>query len=377
MRVLIDFTQIPIKKAGVGIYAMFLLKEIASIENESTFFVVVLNDDEEILNLLYSNPKKFKVIKVNKIFRKFALRFVLEQLYLPLLILKHNIQTIHSLHYSFPFFPLSVKKVVTFHDMTFFLYPEFHQKLHVLFFKFMIKSSIKFCDTVICVSQSTKQDALDILNIEESRNSFFVVVPLGTDFDLDYYPNKKTLNKYDLFEKKYFLFIGTLEPRKNIISVIESYAKFCKTFPFNMRLVIVGKKGWHYEEIFSKVEFLKLQDKIKFTGFVNDNEKKDLLWYSYLFLYPSFYEGFGIPVLEAMAFGIPSITSNISSMPEVAGDAAILVNPKKIMEIYEAMVLLFNDKDVYDGLIKKSLSQAKKFTWRKMAIDTIRAYSNN
>lgn len=377
MKILIDFTQIPVQKAGVGIYAMFLLKEIAIIENELTFYVVVSNDDKEILNLLYSNPKKFKIIKVNKIFRNLVLRFLLEQLYLPLLILKYNIQTIHSLHYSFPFLPLPVKKVVTLHDMTFFLYPELHKKFYVLFFKFIIKSSIKFCDTLICVSQSTKQDALDILNIEEPRKKKLVVVPLGTDFNLDYYPNKKTLNKYDLSEKNYFLFIGTLEPRKNIISVIESYAMFSKTFPFNKNLVIVGMKGWYYEEIFSKVEILKLQDKIKFTGFVDENEKKDLLWYSYLFLYPSLYEGFGIPVLEAMAFGIPSITSNISSMPEVAGDAAILVNPKKIIEIYEAMALLFNDKDVYDGLIKKSLSQAKKFTWSKMAIDTIKVYSNN
>jgi glycosyltransferase involved in cell wall biosynthesis len=377
MRVLIDFTQIPIKKVGVGIYAMSLLKEISRLENESTFYVVVLNDDEEILNLLCSNPKKYKIIKVHKVFRKLALRFLLEQLYLPLLIFKYNIQTIHSLHYSFPFLPMPVKKVVTLHDMTFFLYPEFHKKLNVLFFKFMIRSSIKFCDTLICVSQSTKEDAFDILNIEESIRKKFIVVPLGTDFNLDYCPNKKTLNKYGLSAKNYFLFIGTLEPRKNIISVIDSYAKFCKTFPSYMKLVIVGKKGWNYDEIFTKVEYLKLQDKIIFTGYVDENEKKDLLWYSYFFLYPSFYEGFGMPVLESMAFGIPSITSNISSMPEVAGDAAILVNPKKIIEIFEAMALLFNDRDVYDGLIKKSLSRSKKFTWKKMAIDTLQVYLNN
>jgi glycosyltransferase involved in cell wall biosynthesis len=374
MRILIDFTQIPLKKVGVGNYAMFLLRGMICASSDMEIYIVVLSDDKEILDHLTIKSHGIKLIRINKIFRRLLLRFIFEQIFLPFIILWYNIQTIHSLHYSFPLLPLPVKKVVTLHDMTFFLYPDFHKNFYVYFFKFMITSSLRMCHSIICVSESTKSDVIKILNLSEFKKNRLRVVPLCTDYSIDYSGNILTLKKYNLLEKNYFLFVGTLEPRKNVISIILAFASFCELSKRDMRLVIVGREGWHFDSIYNKVVELHLEDKVLFTGYVEESEKKDLLHYSYLFIYPSFYEGFGIPVLEAMSYGIPTITSNISSMPEVAGDAAVLVDPMNIIEIREAMLRLVSDELLYKDLIIKSLIQSKKFNLSKMILDTADIY---
>lgn len=376
MKVLIDFTQIPIKKAGVGVYAMSLLKSISHIKNDLVFYIIFLNDDIEILNLLESNPLKFKTISVYKVFRKLPLRFLVEQVFLPFIVYKNKISVIHSLHYSFPFFPLKAKKVVTLHDMTYFLYPEYHKKVHTFFFKTVIKYSIFQCDKIICVSESTKRDVIRILKVNQFYKKKLIVIPLGTNIT-SISNEKNILYKFDLLPKNYFLFIGTIEPRKNLGALIEAYAIFCQKSTVTMDLVIIGKKGWHYEDIFKKVEILKLEKKIKFTGFVNEMEKLSLLSSSYAFVYPSVYEGFGIPVLEAMACGIPCITSNVSSIPEVVGDAGILIDPNNISGIYESMLKLVFNKNYYSSLCFQSLERAKLFSWEKMTLDTLDIYSEN
>lgn len=375
MKILIDFTQIPLKKVGVGVYAMSLLREINKIRPGQEYYVVVLNDDVEVIELL-EESKFFKIIYLNKIFRKLIFRFAFEQLCLPLLALKNKIDVIHSLHYSFPILPIKAKKVVTLHDMTFFLYPEFHKKLNLWFFTKMIKMSIRHCERIICVSEATKADVFKTLNVKEKYRDKFVVAPLGAEYRLPVQYDKESLNilsKHNLVPNKFLLFIGTIEPRKNIKSILLAYSKL-PNVNSEYSLVIVGKKGWHYDEVYKTLEELQMGNKIIFTDFVTENEKNVLLSNCYLFLYPSFYEGFGIPVLEAMSFGIPTITSNISSMPEVAGDAAILINPHSVEEISSAINLLVQDTTLYKSMQDKSLVQAKKFTWNKMTLSTIKCY---
>ncbi|MDW8849261.1 glycosyltransferase family 1 protein [Flavobacterium sp. MMLR14_040] len=375
MKILIDFTQIPLKKVGVGVYAMSLLKEINKIKKSEEYFVAVLNDDYEVIELL-KESNVFKIIYLKKIFRRLVFRFLFEQFYLPILILKNKIDVVHSLHYSFPILPMKVKKVVTLHDMTFFLYPNFHKKINVFFFTNMIKFSVKCCDEIICVSEATKRDVFNILNVKKDLREKFVVVPLGVDDRKEIVLNGKDSNillKHSLEPKKYLLFIGTIEPRKNIKSILEAYSMIHEKY-LDYKLVIVGRKGWHYDNVYQTVEELKLGDRIVFTDFVTENEKNNLLANCYLFLYPSFYEGFGIPVLEAMSFGIPTITSKISSMPEVSGDAAILIDPYNVKEIADGITLLIDDKFLYQDLVAKSLKQVKKFTWNQMATSTMKAY---
>jgi glycosyltransferase involved in cell wall biosynthesis len=174
--------------------------------------------------------------------------------------------------------------------------------------------------------------------------------------------------------RPYILFVGTLEPRKNIVSLLEAYRRISESR--DELLVIVGKKGWFYESIFTKVKELELNERVRFTGFVSEEEKFALIRHCRIFIYPSLYEGFGLPVLEALSMGIPTITSNISSMPEVAGDAALLTDPGNIAAIAGAMLRLLNDPEKRLELSVKAVRQASRFSWENTAQQTLALYKN-
>lgn len=370
MNILIDFSQIPILKKGVGVYGWNLIRNLKS-DPKTHYFILIQNDD----NSLDDCDGELKtLIKVNgKKFRKFHNRFLLEQLYIPYLTIKYKIDVIHSLHYSFPLMA-PAKKIVTVCDMIFYKYPELHLKSKVFYFQFFIWLTSFFADKVICISKATEKDYLLHFRCSSNLTS---VVELGKDDtyhpDISDYDVSCVMSKYGI-AGKYILFIGTLEPRKNITNLLLAFFKLiedgCELF-----LVIVGSKGWHFEPIFLLVKQLNLQSRVIFTGFVDESEKPALLVGAKIFAYPSFYEGFGIPVLEALACGVPTVTSNLSSMPEVAGDAALLVNPNSVEDIYNALARLNNDELLCENLRQKGLIQAKQFSWEMTAGKTISIYN--
>ncbi len=179
--------------------------------------------------------------------------------------------------------------------------------------------------------------------------------------------------KYEI-DGDYILFVGTLQPRKNIERLIEAFSKI-KNQELgikNLELVIIGKKGWLYEDILSAPKKFKIEDKVKFLDFVPDSDLSLFYQNAVCFVLPSLYEGFGLPVLEAMNFGCPVITSNVSSLPEVAGDAGILVNPGSVEEIAKSIekILKMTDNERKE-MIEKGYQQAKKFSWEKCARETL------
>lgn len=371
MNILIDFSQIPILKKGVGIYGLNLVKNL---KTDSTFhFFVLVQDDDNSLNDCDKNS--ITLIRVNsKKFRNLFNRFLLEQFYIPFLIKQYKIDVIHSLHYSFPIFTRA-RKVVTVCDMIFLKYPELHLKSKVLYFQCFIWLTTLFADKVICISKSTERDYLLYFNC---LSHFTSVVELGKDEkykpDLSSSAIMSTLLKFGIVGE-YILFIGTLEPRKNITRLIRAFSKLIGD-GCNLNLVIVGNKGWYYEPIFLLVKQLQLETKVIFTGFIEEYEKPALLVGAKIFAYPSLYEGFGIPVLEALACGVPTLTSNISSMPEVAGDAAVLVDPYSVEDIYASLTKLYNDEPLCKELRKRGLIQAGKFSWQMTAEKTIGVYKS-
>jgi len=369
MNILIDFSQIPIQKMGVGVYGLNLILNLKS--EQDIHYYVLVQDDESSLDKCESDG--ITLIKIDsKKYRKLIYRFFLEQFYLPYLVYKYNINAIHSLHYSFPVMT-KARKIVTVCDMIFYKYPALHIKSKVLYFRFFIWLTTFFADKVICISKSTQQDYLARFKVSPELTT---VIELGKDQsyhpDIDRGEVKRVLNKYSI-DSDFILFIGTIEPRKNISNLILAYARFVAEGYCN-RLVIVGKKGWHYDALFSLINELGLSDNIIFTGFIEETEKPYFLAGASVFVYPSVYEGFGIPVLEALACGTPTITSNISSMPEVAGDAALLVTPESPEEIYDAIKKILLDPILRTELKARSLRQASNFTWDKTASKTIDVY---
>lgn len=379
MKIAIDLTQIPADKTGVGIYALNLIREMLKINNTSKkihFILFTQDDDNTFLNLVKENNNTTLIPVNHALFRKLPARLFFEQVLLPRKCRKLKADLIFSTHYTIPYFT-GLKRVVAFHDTTFYRFPKLHQKIKRLYFKTLIPLSVKKSSAIIAVSQSTKDDLLD--RFKGLAPGKITVIHHGTDFHPAQKDKKdiligKTLGKYGLTPNGYFLFVGTLEPRKNIKGLLNAFHRLRqsdKTVRETYKLVIVGKKGWLYDEIFETIQTLDLENEVIYTGYVEEDEKQALLLNAFLFVYPSFYEGFGIPILEAMAGGTPVITSDVSALPEVAGDAALLVDPHRWEDISTAMAKLLGDGRLYEDLRQKGLAQAKKFSWENTAVKTM------
>jgi len=285
------------------------------------------------------------------------------------------------------------KTVTTFHDLSFEMYPEFYSAGKSYWhFSVNPKKQAEKADRIIAVSQSTKDDLVKFYGIESSK---IKVIYSGVDDESKIVDSELRIlevrKKYNLPEK-YILYLGTLEPRKNIIGLIKAFELFKKRNPpsplfqrgscvpslskgvrgiSGVKLVIAGSKGWLYKDIFKVANSSFVKDDIIFAGFINDQDKPILYNSAELFVYPSFYEGFGFPPLEAMLCGVPVITSNFSSLPEAVGDAAVMVDPYNLDELAEAMQMVLADDKLRNILIQKGFERVKKFNWKKCAEETL------
>jgi glycosyltransferase involved in cell wall biosynthesis len=373
LRVLIDCTGITRNKAGVGIYAKNLISELIRLRINQKYFLLVQDDDPD---LAYDDVDNVTMLRVSaKYFRKLPLRFLLEQAVLPGLLVKHRIDVLHSLHYSFPLIRFGKMQVVTLHDMTFFNMPEVHQKIKVFYFRFFIRAALRHPDKLIFVSNSAMQDYISRLG--SPRGSAVVIYHGKSEAyrtGLDPTEIKRVRGKYGL-NGDFILFIGTIEPRKNLSRLVSAFAGMCGNHS-GLVLAIAGMKGWMVDDLMETIRRFKLESRIVFTGFVQEEEKPFLIAAAKAFTYPSLYEGFGIPVLEALACGVPTVTSNSSSLPEVAGDAALTVDPRNISELSDALEKVVSDEALREQLRKNSLVQAAAFTWENTARMTMQAYED-
>lgn len=340
--------------AGISIFTENLVRTMIKLDKENKYVLVHhTKNDNEIYKLAEELIVPFKKIPFARQYRKiFQLPKILK-----------DFDMIHEMTQIGPFFKKSLfKKIVTIHDITPLIMPENHSRLDYLQHKFGLKIILKNVDKVIVDSKNTKKDILRYFRIKEDKIK--VIYGACRRFVEDRKIDLAT--RYGI-TKPYILYIGTLEPRKNIPNIIKAFAQ-AKT---DARLVVAGKKGWQYEEIFKLVQDLNIQNRVLFPGFIDDEDLINLYSNAEMFLFPSLYEGFGLPILEAFANGCPVITSDVSSLPEVAGDACILVNPTKVPEIKIAIESI---SCVRETMIKKGLEQVKKFSWEKAAKETIEVY---
>lgn len=298
-----------------------------------------------------------------------------------------NVNTLsrHDIYHS-PFLPIprelrglsKPKKVITIHDLIPHLFPSYFGEWNVNMMK-KILDCIDVDTYPICVSEATKNDLCEVTGISPDR---VFVVPLAASEDKFYQMRDNEeieyiLQKYNInIHKRYLLSIATLEPRKNIERTIRAFLQLIQQEKIDdLNLVLVGTKGWNFETIFDEIKANPLlKEKIILTGFVADEDLAALYSAALAFVYPSLYEGFGLPPLEAMQCGTPVITSNKSSLPEVVEDAGILVEPTDEDAIADAMLKLYNDKSLRNILSKKSSLQAQKFSWKKFTEQHISIY---
>ncbi|MCK4592395.1 glycosyltransferase family 4 protein [Candidatus Parcubacteria bacterium] len=267
------------------------------------------------------------------------------------------------------------KTITTFHDLSFENYPEFYS-FGKNYWHFLMnpRKQAQKADKIIAVSKSTKDDLVKIYGIEPEK---IKVIYSGIILESGIWNLEsevlKVKRKYNLPDH-YILYLGTLEPRKNIIGLIKAFEILNTKYQIlntKYQLVIAGSKGWLYEDIFKAVKDSPVKNDIIFTGFIDDKDKPALYSLADLFVYPSFYEGFGFPPLEAMSVGTPVITSNFSSLPEAVGDAAIMVNPYNLDELAKTMGMALSDKKLMDILIERGYERVKNFSWKKCAEETL------
>ena len=265
--------------------------------------------------------------------------------------------------------------IVTIYDLSFIHYPELFQPLKRWYLRTFTQASAKRAKAIITISESTRQDVIRFFEVAPAKVK---TIYCGADEAFRPLPPAKITAfraKYSLPDQ-FILRHGTIEPRKNVLGVIRAYAAWRNRDSNVPPLFITGGKGWYYQQVFDLVEALNLREHIIFPGYIPQDEM--VLWYNAasMLVYPSFFEGFGLPVLEAMACGTPVITSNASSLPEVAGSAALLIDPHQIDALREAMETLFRGSDLQISLRQAGLEQARQFSWSKAAVETLALYNN-
>lgn len=263
---------------------------------------------------------------------------------------------------------IDAKTVTIVHDMAYKAIPEAVPKKTQMWLQNWLPRTCRQCSVIATVSSFSKSEIMKYLGIEKSK---IEVVYSGVDTDI-YRPMidrsviQDVLDKYHI-KGKYFLYVGTLEPRKNVTKIIEAYVEYKRRSPEPAILVLVGKKGWMYDEIFREIRDLGIEADVIITGYMKDEDKRKMIQGASVFVFPSKYEGFGTPPLEAMACGVPVISSNMSSLPEVVGEGGILVNPDSAGEIADAMVYLMDNCNARYEMGRKAFAQAQRFTWEKTA----------
>lgn len=269
-----------------------------------------------------------------------------------------------------------VKQIITFHDLSFERHPEFFSLKRRIWHRLVFPASqAQKAQRIIAVSESTRNDLVQLYHLEPKK---IKVIPSGL---LKIFKPRaknsplvlKVKKKYNLPDQ-FILYLGTLEPRKNLAGLILAFNQFKKRERRDYKLVIAGKPGWLCHDVYKLARRSFYSRDIILTGFIDSLDKPYIYNLAEFFVYPSFYEGFGFPPLEAMASGIPVITSNITSLPEVAGDSALLVDPYNINEISVALGELASDPALRNSLREKGIRRAKKFSWLKTARETLNLF---
>jgi glycosyltransferase involved in cell wall biosynthesis len=350
-------------RVGIGEYAFQLLTyfEKISLENTQIKFCIYLKHQPSSDLPSVREGWRYEIIKPEKLWT---------QIGLPLYLYLHPkaLDIFFSpTHYAPRFSPIPT--VVSVMDVSYLHFPETFAKKDLYQLETWTKYSVKNAAKVFTISEASKND---IMKFYQKKSDDVVVTHLGIK-DIDADKRTKSMEeihkKYNL-SKNYFLFVGTLQPRKNITRLIEAFSLLKKKNP-EIELVIVGRKGWKYDDILAAPEKYEVKESVLFLDFVPDEDLPSLYGNALAYILPSLYEGFGLPVLEAMKYDCPVITSDCSSLPEAGGDAALYVNPEDVKDIAEKMETIANNNDLRQELIKKGHEQVKKFSWEKTAQETL------
>jgi glycosyltransferase involved in cell wall biosynthesis len=365
MRIAINTLGMKGKLHGVGNYIKNLVCALSKLDSHNQYFLFASSENVRHLEGLGENFC-IELAPNNR-----ALRVVWEQTLLPLKLKQHKVDVYHGPAFAAPLLK-TCPQVVSIHDMTVHLLPEQHSLHTRWYLRTLLPAMLRASDVVITVSESAKAD---ILKFEKLNGDKVCVIPLGVEERFQPIRDECRLSmirkKYGL-ERDFILFVGMIEPRKNLENLVDTFLR--DSLPQTCDLVLAGSLGWGYSQLLGKIGTANDKGSIRMLGYVDDTDLPALYNAATAFVYPSFYEGFGLPILEAMACGTPVITSSVSSLPEVAGDAALLVDPADAKALAFALRRIVKDSSLRQDLSRRGQQRSGLFTWQQSAEKTLAVY---
>lgn len=361
---------VPGRIGGGETYLLNLLKQLGRVDSENIYYLFVNKQNHQMFPDFGNFRKVF--CRASKRFR--AARIFWEQCCLPFQSMVKKIEVLFSPANIAPVFISSFKSVLTVHDLNWLYFGQYLPPMERVLLRHLVMRSSKKADRIITVSENTKRDIISHLNVDEDKVVTIYegldesVVSAGTDEI-----NGSTTEEN--FNCKFILSVGTTHHHKNFIRLLDAYKLLkmeCKTLEH--KLVLAGMSGRAHSEIMGKISELGLSEEVVIRGAVTKKELADLYRRADLFVFPSLYEGFGLPVLEAMFFGTAVAVSNRASLPEVAGDAAVYFDPEDVKDISDVMARLLKDERMRLSLKKKGYEKIKLFCWEKAARQTLEVF---
>ena len=361
------------RNGGVSRYIRFLLTELARQPGQHEYTVFV--NGQDVVERLAAYHPQISYISAEWSETRPASRVAWEQLTLPSLIRQKQIDVLHSPVNVLPErLPRSCAGVITLHDLAFLRFPELLTRPKRLYHRTLTVRSIRRATMIITVSESTRQDAVELVGIAPERlQTVYTCIDPRFSHVIDKRATDDFRQKYGL-ASGFILYLGTLEPRKNITTIVEAYAHLRQKYGRTEKLVLAGGKGWLYEKIFDRVQQLGLQSEVIFPGYIADEEQA--LWYqaASAFVYPSLYEGFGLPVAEALAGGTPVVTSNVSSLPEAGAGIALCIDPQDAEAMAGALYQALTDQVYRQKCRAMAATIGEQFSAQRMVEQTIAVY---
>lgn len=379
MHIGLDITSAMTQTAGIGRYTRELIRALFALDSDHTYTLFYASQ-KRLEPPFDTLPRGVRLRRLPFHDRWLARIWHKLQLPIPVELITGRIDLFHSPDFTLPPTLPRTRTLLTVHDLSFMRDPDSAVPALRRFLEKAVSRSVARAQRVLADSQATKDDLVSLFGTPSEK---IEVLLSGVDTRFQPIQNPTALAavraKYNLGNDLLVLSVGTIQPRKNYTRLIQAFAQVVAQWDSAQRgqltLVIAGGKGWMFDAIFAEVTRLGLEGRVKFTGFVDDVDLPALYSASTLFVYPSLYEGFGLPVLEAMACGIPTIASNLSSIPEVVGSAGLLIDPLDINAIAAAIIVLLKDMSARDVYRQAGIQRAAHFTWEAAAKQLLSIYA--